>query len=146
MTTRLRCITLFDITATGVLGKYQDDRSILNRADGSTIKDRDSWIRARHQQRNWETMNQIISLRCLPEDIKLPKRDGDTWQFEFSVPDPAALSLSPEDLEFLIRDADGVPMITNLEEASELEPVIRTKGARTNTKFLVIDNKYQIGE
>ena len=146
MTTRLQCITLFDITATGVLGKYQDDRNILNRADGSTIKDRDSWIRARHQQRNWETMNQIISLRCLPENIELPVRNGNTWQFEFSVPDLAALSATPGDLEFLINDANGVPMITQLGETRRLEPVIRARGPDTNTEFVVISDKYHTGE
>ena len=142
----IRCCTQFDITATGVLGRYRVNQEIRNHADGSTIQDCDTWTRARRQQQNWETMNQIISLRCLPENIKLPRRDGDRWQFEFEVPDPATLSLAPGDLEFLIRDADGVPMITDLEETVELEPVIRARGPATNTEFLVIADKYRTGE
>lgn len=142
----IRCCTQFDITHTGVLGRYRDNLEIRNHADGCTIQDRGTWTRARGQQQNWETINQIISLRCLPENINPPRRDGDQWQFEFDVPDLATLSLTPGDLEFLIRDAEGVPMITDLGETVTLGPVIRVRGQDVNTKFLVISDKYFIGE
>jgi hypothetical protein len=142
----VRCCTQFDITATGVLGRYRDNLEVRNHADESTIQDCDTWTRARGQQQNWETMNQIISLRCLPENINPPQRNGDQWQFEFDVPDLSALSLEPKDLAFLIRDADGVPMITDLGENLSPGPVIRARGPDANTVFRVITDKYCSGE
>ena len=144
--TTIECSTGFDITATGVLGQYKENREIQNQADGSTIVNREAWLRARNQQRNWETMNQIIALRCLPENIQMPRRDGDIWRFEFDIDSLAAVSDQPGDLEFLRRDADGVPMILGLEEATGLDAMIRTQGTVINTDFRVLGDKYLIGD
>jgi hypothetical protein len=142
----IECSTRFDITATGVLGQYKENREIQNQADGSTIVNREAWLRARNQQRNWETMNQIIALRCLPENIQMPRRDGDIWRFEFDIDSLAAVSDQPGDLEFLRRDAQGVPMILGLGEAMGLDAMIRTQGTVINTDFRVLGDKYRIGD
>lgn len=142
----IRCSTRFDITATGVLGQYRENRDTVDRARGYIIRDRAAWFRARNQQRNWETINQIIALRCLPERIQLPRRMGAVWQFEFDVSDLAAVSDQPGDLQFLKRDAHGVPMILGLDEAPDLAPVICTLDRDTNTDFHVWNDKYHTGE
>lgn len=87
-------------------------------------------------------MNQLISLRCLPENITSAHQDGDEWWFEFDLPDIAAVSDQPGDLEFLRRDAHGVPMITGLGESPGLGPMIRSLGTDTNTRFSVRSDKY----
>lgn len=140
------CSTRFDITATGVLGQYKENRVTINQATGAVIRDRDAWVRARNQQRNWETMTQIILLRCLPENIVLPKISHDNWWFEFDVDSTAALSAQPDDLAFLISDAHGVPMITGLDESNGIAALIRTHGEDLNTWFQTKTDKYQIGE
>jgi hypothetical protein len=142
----IECSTGFDITATGVLGQYRENREIRNLADGSTINSREAWLRARNQQRNWETMNQIIALRCLPENIQVPRRVGDQWRFQFDIDSLAAVSDQFGDLEFLQRDAQGVPMILGLEEATGLDSMIRTQGTVINTDFRVLGDKYHIGD
>lgn len=142
----IRCSTRFDITPTGVLGQYRENREVLDQARGDVIRDRAAWLRARNQQRNWDTMNQIIALRCLPERIQAPRRMGEMWQFEFDVPDLAAVSAQPGDLEFLRRDAHGVPMILGLDEAPDLDSMIHALGPRTNTDFHVLADKYRTGE
>jgi len=139
----VRCITRFDITPTGVVGSYRDNQTTLNPVPGKTpdeiLKD---WTKARNQQRNWDTINQVIALRCLPENITVAHRDGDRWWFDFDLPNIAAVSDHPGDLEFLTRDADGVPMITGLGESVDVGPMIRSRGSDTNTWFQVRSDKY----
>jgi hypothetical protein len=141
----VRCNTRFDITATGVLGQYKENRQAHNHADGSVINDHSAWIKARNQQRNWETFNQIISLRCLPENITLPQRDIKGWWFDFDVENSAALCDKPNDVAFLISDAHGVPVIVGLDE-DVTDAVIRSQGPDPNTVFQVLHDKYPTGE
>ena len=146
MITVIQCRTRFDITATGVLGQYKENRETINQSDGHAIDTGKAWLRARNQQRNWETINQIIALRCLPQDTVLPRCDHQWWCFEFSVENLAALCDQPDDLGFLTTDAHGVPMIVGLDEATPCGNVIQTVGPEINTTFQVIAHKYSTGE
>ena len=140
MSTVIACKTRFDITATGVRNNYKPERVPLTRDNGEVIRDKQAWDRARNQQRNWETMNQIISLRCLPEDITVPRRDQDCWLFEFRLDNAAAVSDADSDVGQLLDDAQGVPMITNLDEPSGTSPTIQCHGTQANTWFWVQHN------
>ena len=77
---------------------------------------------SRNQQRNWETLLQVIGLRCLPEDIIYPQHHDGIWQFSFVVAGLEALGSN--DFESLHRDCQGVPMIqdTQTGQASTLQP------------------------
>jgi hypothetical protein len=125
MTHRIQCRTGFDITATGVRSHYRENRIPFRDDAGHDITDLESWTRARNQQRNWETINQIISLRCLPERITMPQRHDGHWTFDFEVPSLSSISASDDDLELLLQDADGIPMITGLDEHIELDAVLK---------------------
>jgi hypothetical protein len=83
---------------------------------GATVTSQVEWSRARNQQRNWETINQIISLRCLPENITNSVEQDHLWSFEFYIPSLSAVSTADDPLGFLKADADQVPMITGLDE------------------------------
>jgi hypothetical protein len=133
----IRCSTKFDITATGVQNQFKQD---------SEYHDRVAWTKARNQQRNWETINQILALRCLPENITQPCREGDEWWFEFSLESLSALSHQPDDLEFLLKDADGVPMLLGLDETAVEHSTIQTLGPEPNTEFRLVFDKYSTGE
>jgi hypothetical protein len=140
VTAIIECTTRFDITCTGTKSQFRDN------LPDAEHKDRRAWQQSRNQQRNWETMNQIISLRCLPYNITEPRHDEDRWSFSFEVDSLAAVSIHDQDLSFLSQDAHGVPMITGLTETIKDSAMIRTMGEKPNTWFQVISNKYGTGE
>lgn len=131
---RISCRTLFDCTATGVVGHYRvPDRPLIDR-QGHIIGDQQSWNIKRNQQRNWETLLQVIGLRCQLEDLQDPVRHDDFWCFEFTV---SAADVLGEQQAFrpLLADCDGVPMITGLQESQIDEPVLRVSGPNRNIWF-----------
>lgn len=119
---RIKCITTFDITATGVRSNFNANRIPFQDAAGNTIDSIESWTRSRNQQRNWETINQIMALRCLPHNISQPLRDThdgiQTWCFDFEVDDVTMISITGTDLALLKKDCQDIPMITGLDETA----------------------------
>ena len=85
----MRCWTTFDITVTGVRNNFNINRLPLTDTSGQTIITREQWHRSRNQQRNWDTINQLVSLRTLPHSVSMPQCQdtGDVrlWDFEFSI-------------------------------------------------------------
>ena len=138
---RIACTTKFDITATGVRSHFKETRMPFVDSSGEKIIDQMSWTRARNQQSNWETINQVISLRTLPENISDPVYDKqtETWGFEFDVINIESISLDTDILGALLRDCNGVPMILGLYESKGVSNVLSTSGADTNIWFDVID-------
>lgn len=145
------CYTLFDCTATGILNHARATQLPLTDRQGGVIGDQQALNRARNQQRNWETLTQLISLRCQPlillepqqlQDVSiallgLNRRASKIWTFEFSSEFADIYDIGTESLAALIQDCDGVPLITGLTESAEnLEPVIRTTGPSINTRFV----------
>lgn len=138
---RVLCFSRFDITATGVRNTWNPNRLPVSTTEGEHLQNERDWNHARNQQRNWETINQIISLRCLPEHISLPRRESDWWWFEFEVPDINAVSEHDQDLAYLSADADGVPMIIGLDEKDLDTNLIETQGDSITVKFLLAMDK-----
>jgi hypothetical protein len=137
---RICCSTLFDITATGVRSHYKESRVPFHDDTGRVIEDHQSWTRSRNQQRNWETINQLISLRTLPENISTPEFDASdhTWKFEFDVVNIESISLNDNLVGGLLRDCVGVPMILGLTEKSEISNILTTAGSEINIWFTVL--------
>ena len=145
------CYTLFDCTATGILNHAKVTQLPLTDQQGKIISDQAALTRARNQQRNWETLTQLISLRTQvtvyspPQILQdasiavlgLNRRASRIWTFEFGSEFADIYDIGGKPLAALIQDCDGVPLITGLDEAVEnLEPVIRTTGSVINTKFV----------
>jgi hypothetical protein len=145
------CYTLFDCTATGILNHAKVSQLPLTDKQGSIITDQAALTRARNQQRNWETLTQLISLRTQvtiysePQILQdssiavlgLNRRARKIWTFEFASEFASIYDIDSEPLAALIQDCDGVPLITALnEDAENLEPVIQTTGSRINTRFV----------
>ena len=128
MTQRITCRTQFDITATGVRNNFHRNRVPFDTVQGIRIDTDQAWNRARNQQRNWETINQVLSLRALPTDITDPvviEQDGlRLWQFEFSVEQPGALAADGDAVGALKQDCVGVPMITGLAENAGVDDAL----------------------
>ena len=138
MTCQIKCKTLFDITATGVRSNYNSSRIPFTDETGKIISSLDLWQRSRNQQRNWETVNQIISLRTLPYDITDPVKSSDgCWEFEFTIDSIEAVSTSNNVVGALLQDANGVPMILGLDETLTNRHVLCPFAEDTNIWFTV---------
>jgi hypothetical protein len=141
MTVTIQCATLFDITETGVRNHTANARLPFRDQAGQDIDTETSWVRSRNQQRNWETLNQIMALRTLPENISTPMCErsdqGRIWQFEFDIPDLSAVSQGDAALSLLLQDCEAVPMITGLTETADLEPALHTQEPAANIWFVV---------
>lgn len=110
---RLQCITCFDITKTGVTGFFRADKLPFTDESGKMIRDKDNWITARNQNRNLETIIQILSLRTQIMDVTVPRITGDKWKFEFSVENLSVYCDSGRnDLNILKSDANNVPLLS----------------------------------
>lgn len=137
MTVRIRCQTRFDITETGVKNRSHKARIVFRDATGREITNELEWNRARNQQCNWETVNQVISLRTLPENITRPvhKADIGIWTFEFAVVDPASITHNGNPVGYLLNDCADVPMILGLNETPNITPFLISSGPDANIWF-----------
>ena len=131
MTPLITCATLIDITNTGVI-KGQSD--------------------ARDQQRNWETVVQLLSLKTQPLIIRGPKcfdkeelaylnfgefyqGQHKVWAFQFRGERDDFYSF-----EQLEEDFDLVPIILGLDETARfMLPIFHTSGTLKNIYFMSTD-------
>ena len=113
---KIQCHTLFDITATGVTGHIKPSRMPYVDQAGGRITDTESWNRSRNQQRNWETLTQLIQLRTQLSELTTPVKDHDRWIFEFATDIEGLFELDQDPLGILKSDCAGVPMLTKLGE------------------------------
>ena len=105
----ITCYTLVDITCTNFVRRPKTQQETFQR----------------NQQRNYETFQQLISLRSQPIIIQSPTKISniniDDYQFgEYYMPSVF----------------NSVPIIDNLTETAKIHSMINTKGTRTNTYFL----------
>lgn len=132
------CKTLFDITATGVTGHYKSSRVPFQDLTGTDITNEITWNRARNQQRNWETVTQLISLRTQISELQTPKKDKNIWRFEFESETPYAFGSQDNPTELLLSDSAGVPMLVGLENIKSLAPVLIVSGSDQNIWFDIL--------
>lgn len=132
---RFSCKTLFDITATGVTGHYKSSRVPFKDLAGIEITNEITWNRSRNQQRNWETLTQLIGLRTQIAKLSRPEQIDKMWSFDFEV--DASYVFGPEEnsTEMLLSDCNGVPMLINLENKSDLTPYLVVVGNAQNIWF-----------
>jgi hypothetical protein len=137
---RFACQTLFDITATGTTGHCKTVRMPYNDAAGQVIRDQDAWNRSRNQQRNWETLQQILSLRTQIMQITVPVTDQTEtrWMFEFETDTAGAFGPDDDATMILRQDAAGVPMLKELNNTPDLDPFLVTTGPRQNIWFAAV--------
>lgn len=137
---RFVCQTLFDITATGVTGHFRPTRMPFTDLAGQLIQDQATWNRSRNQQRNWETLTQIISLRTQIFELQPPTRDrgGTTWMFVFETELSGVFGPDSDPTQILRLDSEGVPMLLDLDNRSDLSSTIVNQGTKQNIWFAVL--------
>lgn len=134
--TKILCRCLFDITATGVTGHFKSSRIPFTDRSGQAVTDEISWNRSRNQQRNWETLTQIISLRTQVIDLADPERFDGAWEFEFATETPDAYGPADDPTQILRLDAGGVPMIQTLPTGEIITKELVVQGDDQNIWFL----------
>ena len=133
---RFACTTLFDITATGITGHFKSTRIPFTDQAGHTISSVADWNTSRNQQRNWETLTQIIGMRTQIFNMTPPeRRPGLTWRFEFETETDGIFGDDTDPVSVLRQDADGVPMLLDLTNRSDLAPMLITSGPEQNIWF-----------
>jgi len=132
---RFSCKTLFDITATGVTGHYKSSRIPFKDLAGTEIINEITWNRSRNQQRNWETLTQLIGLRTQIAKLSNPIQLDKTWNFDFEVDAPYVFGSEENPTELLLSDCNSVPMLINLENKPELFPYLVVIGSNQNIWF-----------
>jgi hypothetical protein len=132
---RFSCKTLFDITATGVTGHYKSSRVPFKDLAGTDITNELTWNRSRNQQRNWETLTQLIGLRTQIAKLDSPTQVDKIWNFEFEVDATYVFGSEENPTELLLSDCNGVPMLVNLENKVDLEPFLIVNGVTQNIWF-----------
>ena len=121
------CETLFDITATGVTGHFKPGRQ--------TTEDEREWNYQRNQQRNWETITQLIGMRTQIFNLKNPVLNGDRWCFTFEAETPDVFGTQENPVAMLLSDANGIPMLTGLSERNPIHGLMMTNGPSQNIWF-----------
>ena len=134
--TKILCRCLFDITATGVTGHFKGSRIPFQDRAGQPITDESSWNRARNQQRNWETLTQIIGLRTQIMDLTQPERYDGAWEFEFATETPDAYGPADDPTMILRMDSAGVPMLQNIAANELMTAELIVEGPDQNIWFL----------
>jgi hypothetical protein len=132
---KIKCRTLFDITATGITGHLKTSRMPFKDRAGNDIVNEESWNRSRNQQRNWETLTQIVSLRTQIIEVTDPVREDNVWIFEFASETPSIFGSDDDPVSVLREDAHGVPMLNELGNTNDIDPMLITFGNNQNIWF-----------
>ena len=137
MTTRIRVTTQFDCTATGVTGHFRPNTLPFDDREGQSITNEITWNRSRNQQRNWETILQIIGLYTQAQDITPTEHTEGQWQFEFSTDFDDVFSERGDPLGLLKTACRGVPMFYDLDQTPKTDMLESGK----NIEFEIVDHK-----
>ncbi len=139
---KILCRTLFDCSYTGVTGHFRVSEIPFVDQAGQQVLNQADWHRSRNQQRNWETLMQIVGLRTQPQNITKPEHKSKEWLFEFVAESEGVYSSTGNDdpLSGLKQDCVGVPMVIGLKEKSNMSPTINVDGEDQNIWFETINN------
>jgi len=151
MSYRIRCHTLFDVTRTQTISR----RPSVN----FTTEQYKDWEIKRNAQTNFDTVMQIISIRCQPENSSNPEQkkinfamlekfgflfdneeDQSCWVFDFDIAKENVFDDGIDNLGYLFEDCHGVPMTKTSREWNKLPDFLDTSSELRNIHFEVISH------
>lgn len=138
---KIQCSTFFDITATGVQTHRWNQSSKIFTTDGGCIDTEEKFRLCWQQQSNCNTVQQILLLRALPENITVPCKQDNVWRFSFEIPQIAAVAWGLDPVGALRYDANNVPMVIGLTEYKPLPEYLVSYGDDCNIWFEIISTK-----
>jgi hypothetical protein len=116
MTMSIQITTDFDCRPTGVTGHYRENLLPFTDQLGQLVTDMSTWVRSRNQQRNWETIMQLISLYTQPVRVSQVRAKDQRWQFEFDTDFDDVFAINDDPVGRLLQACDGVPVINYVEQ------------------------------
>lgn len=143
MTTPVKIFTLYtlvDITHTGVVRGFVPNCPPYPDWAGQLVKSKTTWDRSRNQQRNWETVVQLLNLRAQPIILDYPKKINNcstldfefgnscvgqncvVWSADFEFASPEMFECNGNLFCYLEKDFDLIPIITHLTERVFIDP------------------------
>ena len=137
MTTRIRVTTDFDCTNTGVTGHFKSSKLPFRDQAGQSIETEDDWTRSRNQQRNWETLFQLVGLYTQPQEISQACMVDNKWTFEFDIDFDDIFNTNGDPLGLLKSICQGVPMFSKQKDVYK----IVTIDYGSNITFDLVSNK-----
>jgi hypothetical protein len=136
---RIKIITKFDCTATGITGHFRPGKLPIRDRQGQLINNEQQWVKARNQQRNFESILQLISLFTQPLNITQPSYHSQqqSWVFEFDIEYQSVFDYENDRLGLLKKHCHGIPMILGLNETDTKDNVMIPG---QNVQFELIDD------
>jgi len=123
MTLSIRVTTDFDCRPTGVTGHFRPNILPITDQQGQAVINQATWLRSRNQQRNWETIMQLISLYTQPLHVTRVRVENLRWQFAFDTDQEEVFRLNNDPVGRLKQACTGVPVINYVEQ--ELTTLLR---------------------
>lgn len=122
---RVKVTTKFNCTDTGVTGRYKSGNI-------------DQWNVQRNQQRNFESITQIIGLYTQLQNLTnvVHVSETNTWKFEFETEFEGIFRTGLDELGVLNDTCKGTPMMVGLGESSD---VGRTLNPGQNIWFEIVE-------
>lgn len=125
MATRIRISTTFDCTTTGVTGHYKAAQlPFKDRAD-QLVDCEKMWIKSRNQQRNYETLMQLVNLYTQPLNSSDAVKQNATWNFEFEIEFDGVFATENDSLGLLKSAAVGVPVLCSLDSGAVVTELLQ---------------------
>jgi hypothetical protein len=151
---KIECLCLFDITATAVNGHQRNIEYPYTSKTGAVINNHQELGRARNQQRNFDTILQLIGMRTqvfeitdptmatdIPLEFAWAGADARVWHFTFEIEPQSQWSVDNDDFWILKNDSDCTPMLIGLTETAKMEPWLVTQGHNVNIIYHAQANK-----
>ena len=136
MTQSIRVKTDFDCRPTGITGHFRLNILPITDQQGQAVTDQATWLRSRNQQRNWETIMQLVSLYTQPLRVSRVRVENLRWQFDFDTDLEDVFRLDDDPVGRLRQACTGVPVINYVEQ--ELTTLLRPD---VNIWFESLDHK-----
>jgi hypothetical protein len=147
--------TLFDISKTGVLKTYSADIPAFLDDSDQLVRNQSEWNRSRNQQRNWETIMQLIGMRSQPIMLETPVKIQNcdihalgmsskleplqtVWVTSFATEHAEIYASITDPVGLLKKESHLVPMIAGLKETVNFDQnCLITLGDDKNTIFSI---------
>ena len=136
MTLSIRVTTDFDCRPTDITGHFRPNILPITDQQEQAVTNQATWLRSRNQQRNWETIMQLISLYTQPLRVSRVRVENLRWQFDFDTDQEEVFQLDNDPVGRLRQACAGVPVINYVEQ--ELTTLLRPD---VNIWFEALDHK-----
>ena len=130
--------TYIDITCTKTTHRRRPEENYTDAA-GQLIDSDLAWHRSRNQQRNWETVIQLLGLRTQPQELQTSApgehQGRKAWRCVFEVEQGSVYHDGEDALGYLKQDFDRVPVLIGLGEDPPQPAMFVCAGPDANVFF-----------